>query len=222
MRIFGLACLAAVNPKLLGVDLILMGNRRPRLMFVCFLLGGIGLALTIGLLNVFVCTPMPSTTRARPAPPSTCAWGSPCWPSACCWQPATCTAGAGAIMQSIFSTLLTAGYAAAVASAIPAAPNKAQITASTQGQLEKSFSSAAAVAHQYPQYASAITAGAKTSFLHGANWAYAAGVIATAIGIVMVFFLFPTWADGAAAAQRIPGSGLQQVKAGRATAAPAD
>jgi hypothetical protein len=42
MKIFGLACLAAVNPKLLGVDLILMGNRRPRLMFVCFLLGGKG------------------------------------------------------------------------------------------------------------------------------------------------------------------------------------
>jgi hypothetical protein len=54
MRIFGLACLAAVNPKLLGIDLILMGNRRPRLMFVCFLLGGMGLALTIGLLDVLV------------------------------------------------------------------------------------------------------------------------------------------------------------------------
>jgi Sap, sulfolipid-1-addressing protein len=54
MKIFGLACLAAVNPKLLAVDLILMGNRRPRLMFACFLLGGMGLALTIGLLDVFV------------------------------------------------------------------------------------------------------------------------------------------------------------------------
>ena len=54
MKIFGLACLAAVNPKLLAVDLLLMGNRRPRLMFVCFLLGGMGLALTIGLLDVFV------------------------------------------------------------------------------------------------------------------------------------------------------------------------
>jgi DHA2 family multidrug resistance protein-like MFS transporter len=97
----------------------------------------------------------------------------------------------GAIMQSIFGALLTAGYAAAVASAIAAAPNKAQITASTQNQLEKSFSSATAVAHQYPQYASAITAGARTSFLQGANWAYAAGVIATVIGIALVFFLFP-------------------------------
>ena len=97
----------------------------------------------------------------------------------------------GAIMQSIFGALLTAGYAAAAASAIAAAPNNAQISSSTQNQLEKSFSSATAIAHQYPQYASAITAGAKTSFLQGANWAYAAGVIATVIGIALVFFLFP-------------------------------
>ena len=97
----------------------------------------------------------------------------------------------GAIMQSVFGALLTAGYAAAIASAIAAAPNKAQISASIQNQLEKSFSSATAVAHQYPHYASAITAAAKTSFLHGADWAYAAGVIATVIGIALVFFLFP-------------------------------
>jgi hypothetical protein len=54
MKIFGLACLAAVNPKLTAVDLILIGNRWPRLMFACFLVGGIGLALTIGLRDVFV------------------------------------------------------------------------------------------------------------------------------------------------------------------------
>jgi len=97
----------------------------------------------------------------------------------------------GAIMQSIFGALLTAGYATAVAAAIASAPNKAQITSSTQNQLEKSFSSAAAVAQQYPKYASAITAGAKSSFVQGANWAYAAGVIATVIGLALVFFLFP-------------------------------
>jgi hypothetical protein len=49
MMIFGLACLAAVKPKLLAVDLIFMGNRRPRLMFVCFLLGAVGLALVQAL-----------------------------------------------------------------------------------------------------------------------------------------------------------------------------
>jgi hypothetical protein len=51
---FGLAGTAALNPKLLIIDLILATNRRPRLMFLCFLLGGMGLGLTVGLLDVFV------------------------------------------------------------------------------------------------------------------------------------------------------------------------
>src|SRR6266567_3078510 len=51
---FGLALLAALNPKLLGVDLLLIENARPRPMFVCFLLGGMGMSLTFGLLDVFV------------------------------------------------------------------------------------------------------------------------------------------------------------------------
>jgi hypothetical protein len=51
---FGLAFLAALNPKLLAVDLLLIDNQRPRLMFRCFLLGGMGTSLTIGLLDVFV------------------------------------------------------------------------------------------------------------------------------------------------------------------------
>ena len=67
----------------------------------------------------------------------------------------------GAIMQSIFGALLTAGYAAAVASAIASAPDEQQITDSVQSQLTKSFSGAEAIAEQYPQYADAITAGAE-------------------------------------------------------------
>ena len=43
-----------INPKLLGVDLLLIDNARPRRMFACFLLGGMGMALTVGLLDVFV------------------------------------------------------------------------------------------------------------------------------------------------------------------------
>ncbi len=97
----------------------------------------------------------------------------------------------GAFMQSIFGALLTAGYAAAVSAAMAAAPNGDQITASVQEQLTKSFSSAEAVAAQYPQYASAITAGAKSSFLDGADWAYAAGIIAVLIGAAVVFTFFP-------------------------------
>jgi Sap, sulfolipid-1-addressing protein len=51
---FGLAFIAALNPKLLAVDLLLIENRRPRLMFACLLLGGMGVAITVGLLDVFV------------------------------------------------------------------------------------------------------------------------------------------------------------------------
>jgi hypothetical protein len=38
-RFFVLAFLAALNPKLFAVDLLLMESRRPRLMFLCFLAG---------------------------------------------------------------------------------------------------------------------------------------------------------------------------------------
>jgi hypothetical protein len=51
---FGLAVLAALNPKLFAVDLLLIENVRPRLMFLCFLLGGLGMSLAVGLLDVFV------------------------------------------------------------------------------------------------------------------------------------------------------------------------
>jgi hypothetical protein len=50
----GLAFLAALNPKLLAIDLLFMESERPRLMFGCFLLGGMAVGLTIGLLDVFV------------------------------------------------------------------------------------------------------------------------------------------------------------------------
>jgi MFS family permease len=97
----------------------------------------------------------------------------------------------GAIMQSVFGALLTAGYAAAVSASITAAPNGQQVTTTVQNELTKSFSSAADVAQQYPQYAQQIITGAKSSFLDGADWAYTAGIIAVLVGAVLVFFLFP-------------------------------
>jgi hypothetical protein len=51
---FALAFVAALNPKLLALDLLLVENRRPRAMFLCVLLGGMTVALTIGLLDVLV------------------------------------------------------------------------------------------------------------------------------------------------------------------------
>jgi DHA2 family multidrug resistance protein-like MFS transporter len=97
----------------------------------------------------------------------------------------------GAIMQSIFGALLTAGYAAAVATAIADSPNKARLTTEVEGQLEKSFSSAADTASRYPQYAKAIVAGAQQSFVKGDQWAYTAGILAIALGAALVFFAFP-------------------------------
>lgn len=97
----------------------------------------------------------------------------------------------GAIMQSIFGALLTAGYAAAVATAIASSPEKARVTTSVEGELEKSFSSAADTASRYPQYAKAIAAGARESFVKGDQWAYTAGIVAIALGATLVFFMFP-------------------------------
>jgi EmrB/QacA subfamily drug resistance transporter len=97
----------------------------------------------------------------------------------------------GAVLQSIFGALLTAGYASAFTAAISAAPDSSKVSDSTETALTKSFSSAEAVAQQYPQYASQITAAAKSSFLSGDQWAYTAGVVAILVGAALVAGRFP-------------------------------
>jgi EmrB/QacA subfamily drug resistance transporter len=97
----------------------------------------------------------------------------------------------GAIMQSILGALLTAGYATAFTKAIAGSPNASSVSTSVQNQLTKSFSSAAATAQQYPQYSKQIISAAQQSFIDGANWAYAAGIIAILLGATLVFFMFP-------------------------------
>ena len=96
----------------------------------------------------------------------------------------------GAIMQSIFGALLTAGYASA-AGALIASSGK-NVSASTQAELTKSFSSAADTASRYPPSVQEnIIAGAKQSFLHGDQWAYTAGIVAVLLGAALVYFMFP-------------------------------
>jgi MFS transporter, DHA2 family, multidrug resistance protein len=96
----------------------------------------------------------------------------------------------GAIMQSIFGALLTAGYASAAGSLV--ASSGKDVTASTQAELTKSFASAADTASRYPaSVQDSIIAGAKTAFLDGDQWAYTAGVVAILVGAVLVFFYFP-------------------------------
>jgi DHA2 family multidrug resistance protein-like MFS transporter len=97
----------------------------------------------------------------------------------------------GAIMQSLLGALLAAGYAASFSVAIAVAPNKQQVSSSVRNELTKSFASAADAAKQYPKYAGQIIAAAKTSFLSGDKWAFAAGILAMLAGAALVFFLYP-------------------------------
>jgi MFS transporter, DHA2 family, multidrug resistance protein len=97
----------------------------------------------------------------------------------------------GAIMQSIFGAVLTAGYAASISSQIAASPNANKITDATESELQKSFASAADMAGQYPQYKDQIIAGAQEAFLKGDDWAYAAGIVAVLIGAIVIFRFFP-------------------------------
>ena len=62
----------------------------------------------------------------------------------------------GAIMQSIFGALLTAGYASAAGVGDRLGAGREAVTDSVQSQLTKSFASAEDTAQQYPQYASQI------------------------------------------------------------------
>jgi EmrB/QacA subfamily drug resistance transporter len=96
----------------------------------------------------------------------------------------------GAIMQSIFGALLTAGYAAAAGAAIAASGKN--VNSSVQTELTKSFSSAADTAQRYPtSVQDQIIAAAKTSFLQGDQWAYTAGIVAVLLGGVLVYLKFP-------------------------------
>jgi MFS family permease len=97
----------------------------------------------------------------------------------------------GAIMQSLLGALLTAGYAASFNELIAESPESSQITDQVQSELTKSFSSAANTAQQAPQYSSQIIDAARESFISGQDWAYTAGIVAVALGAVLVFVFFP-------------------------------
>jgi MFS family permease len=96
----------------------------------------------------------------------------------------------GAIMQSIFGALLTAGYAAAAGAAVAASGKN--VNDQVQTELTKSFSSAADTASRYPtSVQNQIIGAAKTAFLQGDQWAYLAGIVAVVLGAALVFLVFP-------------------------------
>jgi len=96
----------------------------------------------------------------------------------------------GSIMQSILGAILTAAYAADVAGRLAATPYAGNQQVTTV--LERSFASAADFARKVdPSQAQQIMAGARASFLHGADWAYAAGAMAIVLGAMLVAVEFP-------------------------------
>jgi EmrB/QacA subfamily drug resistance transporter len=99
----------------------------------------------------------------------------------------------GSIMQSVLGAILTAGYASAIARSVAAAPADVQgeVTSGIQAQLQKSFDGAISIAKQYPQYSDGIIAAARQSFLDGADWAYATGILTMVIGAVLVLVFYP-------------------------------
>ena len=97
----------------------------------------------------------------------------------------------GAVMQSIFGALLTAGYVGAFDEQIAANPQASSVSDQVVGQLTKSFSSAEAVASRYPQYADQIVAAARDSFVSGQKWAFLSGLLAMGLGTALVWFGFP-------------------------------
>src|SRR5258708_5643465 len=60
-QFFALAFVAALNPKLLALDLLLVENRRPRAMFLFVLIGGMTVAVAFGLAVALVAQPATST-----------------------------------------------------------------------------------------------------------------------------------------------------------------
>ena len=123
----------------------------------------------------------------------------------------------GAIMQSVFGALLTAGYAAGFSKQIASSPEAQSVSENVQNELTKSFSGAVNIAEKYPEYAKPIIGAARQSFLDGGDWTYAAGMIAIGLGMVIVFFLFPRHKREL---ELLEGYGAEDAEASAATIAP--
>ena len=95
----------------------------------------------------------------------------------------------GSVMQSLLGTILTAGYAVSIANQAAAA--KQPVPTNVVAEIQRSFSGAEIIAKQYPTHANQIIEAAKSSFMDGSHWAYAAGLIAIVVGAIVVAIFFP-------------------------------
>ena len=94
-------------------------------------------------------------------------------------------------MQSIFGALFTAGYAAAAGAAISASGKN--VSGSIEGELTKSFSSAADLAKRYPESVQHQIIAAREGLVpeRGSVGLHGRASSRSLLGAVLVFFMFP-------------------------------
>ena len=97
----------------------------------------------------------------------------------------------GAIMQSIFGALLTAGYAAAVAARDRRVAGNATITTSVQNELTKSFASAEDIAAAVPAVRDPDHGRRQGVVPRRRRLGLPRRIIAVLLGAALVFFAFP-------------------------------
>ena len=119
-------------------------------------------------------------------------------------------------MQSIFGALLTAGLRGGRLEPLIAQSGK-HISTASQNELTKSFDGAEAIAQQYPQYSTQITAAAKTVVPARRPVGVPAGIVAVLLGARARLLLLPEGRPRARAARRVPGGRCRRAVAGGAT-----
>lgn len=99
----------------------------------------------------------------------------------------------GAILQAIMGGLLAASYAANMLTSISSTEPSAgaQMSEQVSDELTNSFTSAEAVAQNYPDYATQITTAASQAFTDGKSVAIGVAFLMTVIGLVLVLARFP-------------------------------
>jgi MFS transporter, DHA2 family, multidrug resistance protein len=123
----------------------------------------------------------------------------------------------GALFQAVMGTLLAVEYTSYFTKAFAALPPQQaqQLSQQAVATISQSFAGAEQVAKQFPQaQAQQLVAAAQQAFVDGKTAAIVFAVIASLVGLVVVWFLYPNKQDEEATYARVAG---QQPQSRRAT-----
>jgi DHA2 family multidrug resistance protein-like MFS transporter len=123
----------------------------------------------------------------------------------------------GALFQAVMGTLLAVEYTSYFTKAFAALPPQQaqQLSQQAVATISQSFAGAEQVAKQFPQaQAQQLVAAAQQAFVDGKTAAIVFAVIASLVGLVVVWFLYPNKQDEEATYARVAG---QQSRSRRAT-----